>query len=75
VSASKPLLVYGAWRVCPALVDDASRDALIAVCQANDANGDYEDLGTADLRAVILGWLAEEYAATSPCEPSDTRGV
>lgn len=33
---------------------------LRAVCRANDANGDFDDLPRADLVAILAGWIAEE---------------
>lgn len=49
------------WSEAPALVNGAERDALLAFCQALDANGDFEPLSLAELRAVALEWAADGY--------------
>lgn len=66
------LRVFGAWQVCPDLVNGASRAALVAVCQANDPDGEYDApqgsagyLSDAELRTIVLEWLADDYHVTN----------
>jgi hypothetical protein len=49
-------------------VESANRAALVAVCESNDPNGSYRKpqgepdyLTDADLRAVVLEWIADDY--------------
>lgn len=61
ITKAHALALLTLWSEAPALVNGATRDALLAFCQALDTNGDFEPLTLAELRAVALEWAADEY--------------